>query len=135
MNKLTLAFLLLTLSASLSFGGQVPQVSRKTSADRACGAELKECKESLSDFKEARQFMQLKATMLADLSRVDTSRPTQPTAAPVISAHANPPATVNAAFHRVIVIPNEMLFVPAWRAIQPVSLKFIVVQASYSLAP
>lgn len=135
MNKLTLAFLLLTLSASLSFGGQLPQGSRKTSTEKACSAELKECKESLSDFKDAQQFMQLKANMLADLDRMETSRATRTTGAPVISAHANPPVTGNAAFHRVIVIPNEMLFVPAWRAIQPVSLNFTALPAHYSLAP
>ena len=113
MNKVTSACLLLTLFASASFAGPLPQGSRKTSGENACNAGLKECKESLSDFKDAQRFMLLKATLLADLSRAEISRPTKPKITPASNAHAKRPETVNAGAYSFIVIPSGMSFVPA----------------------
>ena len=73
MKKLTLACLLLSLCASSSVAGPPPQSNRQTSGESKCSAGFKECQESLNDFKEAGEFMQLKATVLADLDRLEKS--------------------------------------------------------------
>ena len=78
MKRLTLACLLLSFCASSSVAGPAPQSNRQTSGESKCSAGFKECQESLNDFKEAEQFMQLKATVLADLDRLEKSRPTKP---------------------------------------------------------
>ena len=70
MKRLTLACFLLSFCATSSVAGPAPQSNRQTSGESKCSAGFKECQESLRDFREAEQFMQLKATVLADLEPV-----------------------------------------------------------------
>lgn len=74
MKTLALAYLLLTFCATCSVAGPVPQSKRHTAR---CNTGFKECKEGLNDFKEAEQFMQSKATVLAGLNRPAQSKPTK----------------------------------------------------------
>ena len=90
MKKLTLVCLVLSLCASSLVAGPPPQRNTQTSGESKCSAGFRECQESLSDFKEAREFMQLKVTVLADLDRLEKSRPMKPRVATVRQGDANP---------------------------------------------
>jgi hypothetical protein len=122
MKRLTLACLLLSFCAVSSVAGPAPQSNRQTSGESKCSAGFKECKESLNNFKEAEQFMQLKATVLADLNRLEKSRPTKPKIATVRAADVNLQKTGNGSVHSATVGPNRKSSVQAKSAVLPVSL-------------
>ena len=123
MKRLTLACLLLSFCATSSVAGPAPQSNRQTSGESKCSAGFKECQESLNDFKEAEQFMQLKATVLADLNRLEKSRPTKPKIATVRDADVNRQKTGNGAVYSATVGPNRKSSVQVTSAVQPVSLE------------
>ena len=123
MKRLTLACILLSFCATPSVAGQAPQSNRQTSGESKCSHGFKECKESLNDFKEAEQFMQLKATVLADLNRLEKSRLTKPKIATVRDADVNRRKSGNGAFYSATVGPNRISSVQATSAVQPVSLE------------
>ena len=123
MKTLALAFMLLSFCAASSVAGAAPQSIGWTSGESRCSREFKECKEGLNDFKEAEQFMRLKATVFADVSRLEKSRPTKPKIAIVRNADVNRLNTGNAAVYRATVGPNRISSVQATSAVQPVSLE------------
>jgi hypothetical protein len=123
MKRLTLACILLSFCATPSVAGQAPQSNRQTSGESKCSHGFKECKESLNDFKEAEKFMQLKATVLADLNRLEKSRPTKPKIAAVRNADVNRQKTGNGAVYSASVEPIRESSVQATSAVQPVSLE------------
>jgi hypothetical protein len=123
MKRLTLACLLTGLCASSIVAGPPPQSNRETSGESKCSAGFKECQESLNDFKGAGEFMQLKATVFADLDRLEWSTPTKPKITPVRDAEANHQKTGNGAAYSATVGPNTKSFVHASNAVQPVSLE------------
>ena len=123
MKRLTLACILLSFCATPSVAGQAPQSNRQTSGESKCSHGFKECKESLNDFKEAEKFMQLKATVLADLNRLEKSRPTKPKIAAVRNADVNRQKTGNGAVYSATVGPNRISSVQATSAVQPVLLE------------
>jgi hypothetical protein len=135
MKRLTLACLLLSFCATSSVAGPAPQSNRQTSAESKCSTGFKECKESLNDFKEAEQFMQLKATVLADLNRLEKSRPTKPKIATVRDADVNRQKTGNGAVYSATVGPNRKSAVQATSAVQPVSLESAAGTPSYKRLP
>ena len=126
MKRLTLACILLSFCATPSVAGQAPQSNRQTSGESKCSHGFKECKESLNDFKEAEQFMQLKATVLADLNRLEKSRPTKPKIVSVRDADVNRRETGNGALYSVTVGPNGKSSVRATSVVRPVSLESAV---------
>ena len=67
--------------------------------------------------------MELKATILADLDRLEKLTPTKPRTTPVRDADANHQNIGNGAAHSVTVGPNTKSFVHATSAVQPVSLE------------
>jgi hypothetical protein len=123
MKEFTLACLLLSLCVSSSAAGAAPQSNRQTSGEDKCSAGFRECQESLNDFKEAEHFMQLKATVLADLNRLEKSRPTKPKIATVRDANVNRQKTGIGAHYSATVGRNGKPSVQATSAIQPVSLE------------
>ena len=123
MKRLTLPCLLLSLCVSSSAAGPAPQSNRQNSGEDKCSAGIKECQESLSDFKESEHFTQLKATVLADLSRLEKSKPTQPRIAPLRGADVNRQKTSKGAVYNATVGRNGKPSVQATNAIQPVSLE------------
>jgi len=125
MKRLTLACILLSFCATPSVAGPAPQSNRQTSGESKCSHGFKECKESLNDFKEAEQFMQLKATVLADLNRLEKSRLTKPKIATVRDADVNRRKSGNGAFYSATVGPNRISSVQATSAVQPVSLESV----------
>ncbi len=86
----------------------LPKATGQTSGESKCSHGFKECKESLNDFKEAEQFMRLKATVLADVNRLEKSRPTKPKIATVRNADVNRQKTGNAAVYSATVGPNRI---------------------------
>jgi hypothetical protein len=122
MKRLTLACLLLSFCAVSSVAGPAPQSNRQTSGESKCSTGFKECKESLNNFKEAEQFMQLKATVLADLNRMEKSRPKKPKIATVRAADVNLQKTGNDAVFSATTGPNRKSSVHAESAVPPVSL-------------
>jgi hypothetical protein len=135
MKRLTLACLLLSFCATSSVAGPAPQSNGKTSGESKCSAGFKECKESLNDFKEAEQFMQLKATVYADLNRLERSRPTKPKIATARDAEVNRRKTGNGAVYSATVGANRKSSVQATSAVQPVSLESAAAAASYKRKP
>jgi hypothetical protein len=122
-KRLTLACILLSFCATCSVAGPAPQSNRQTSGESRCSAGFKECRESLTDFKEAEQFMQLKATVLADLNWSEKSGPTKPKIATVRDANVSRQKTGNGAVYSATVGPNRISSVQATSAVQPVSLE------------
>jgi hypothetical protein len=122
MKRSTLACLLLSFCAASSVAGPAPQSDRQTSGESKCGAGFKECQESLKDFKEAEQFMQLKATVLADLDRLEKSRATKPKIAPIRNADVNRYKPGNGAIYSATVGPSTKSSVKDTSAVQPVSV-------------
>jgi hypothetical protein len=120
MKNLTLACLLLSFCAASSVAAPAPQSNRPTAGESKCNTGFKECKKSLNDFKEAEQFAQLKANVLADLNRLEKSRPTQPKT--VRDTDVNRQRTGNGSVYSAIVGPNRKPSVQATSAVQPVSL-------------
>jgi hypothetical protein len=123
MKRLTLACILLSFCATSSVAGPAPQSDRQTSGESKCSHGFKECRESLNDFKEAEEFMQLKATVLADLNRLEKSRPTKAKIVTVRDADVNRRKTGNGAVYSVTVGPNGKSSAQATSAVQPVSLR------------
>ncbi len=58
--------------------GPAVQDGRQTLEESKCVAGFKACRENLPEFKEADQFMQLKAAVFADLNRLEKPRRTNP---------------------------------------------------------
>jgi len=135
MKRSTLACLLLSLCAASSVAGPAPQSARQTSGGSKCGAGFKECQESLKDFKEAEQFMQLKATILADLNRSEKSRPMKPTIVTVRDADVNRQKTENGVVHNATVGLNRKSPTQATNAVQPVSLESATGTPGYKRMP
>jgi len=135
MKRLTLACFLLSLCATPFVAAPAPQSNSRTWAESKCSAGFKECQESLNDFKDAREFMQLKATLLADLDRLERSRPTRPKIATVHDADLNRKKTGNGVAYSATVGPNTKSFVHATSAVQPVSLESPAGTPSYKRMP
>ena len=123
MKTLTLACLLLGFCAASSVAAPAPQSNRQTAGESKCNTGFKECKKSLNDFKEAEQFAQLKANVVADLNRLEKSRPTQPKIGTVRDTDVNRQKTGNGSAYSAIVGPNRKPSVQATRAVQPVSVE------------
>jgi hypothetical protein len=123
MKTLTLVCLLLSLCASSLVAGAPPQSKRQSSGESKCSAGFKECQESLNEFKEAREFMQLKATVLADLEQLEKSRPSKPRITTDRAGDANHMKTENDAAYSATLGPNTKSFVHATSALPPASLE------------
>jgi hypothetical protein len=123
MKRLTLAFMFLSFCVTPSVAGPAPQSNRQTSGESKCSHGFKECRESLNDFKEAEQFMQLKATIFADLNRLEKSRSKKPKIVSVRDADVNRERTGNGAVYSATVGLNRISSVQATSAVQPVSLE------------
>jgi hypothetical protein len=135
MKRFTLVCLLLSLCASSSVAGPPPQSNGQNSLVSKCSAASKECQESLTYFKEAEQFMQLKATVLADLDRLGKSRPTKPRITPVRDPDANHQKTGNGAAYSATVGRNTRSFLRANSAVQPESLESAAGTPGYKPTP
>jgi hypothetical protein len=125
MRVLTLVCLLLNLCASHAVAHPSPQDDHGSSRGSKCAAGMKECKESLDDFKDAEKFMQLKATVFADLSSGGKSTPKKPQITAGTDAHLGRGAAGISVGYKTIARPNGNSPVPATSAIQPASLKFV----------
>ena len=123
MKRLTLTFMFLSFFATWSVAGPVPQSNGQTLGEIKCSHGFKECKESLNDFKEAERFMRLKATVLADVNRLEKSIPAKPKIAPVRNADVSRQRTGNAAVYHATVGPNRIASVQATSVVQPVWLE------------
>ena len=135
MKRLTLACLLLSFCVSSSVAVSAPQNTRQTSGESKCTGEFKECKESLNDFKEAGQFMQLKATVLADLNRQEMSKPTKPKIATLRDADVNRQKTGKGAAYSATLGANRISSGQAKSAVHPVSLESPAADPSYKHIP
>ena len=135
MKKLILVCLLLRLCATSSVAAPAPQSNRPTSGESKCSAGFKACQESLNDFKDAREFMQLKATLLADLDRLERSRPTKLRITPVRDVDANHQKTGNGIVYIATGGPNRKPSVQATSAVHPVSLESAAGAPSYKRMP
>jgi hypothetical protein len=135
MKKLSLACLILSFSAAFSAAGPAPQSNPQTLGKSKCSSGFKECQESLNDFKEAERFMQLKASVHADLSGLEKSRATRSKIAPVRDAGVHRMKTGNAVVYSAIMGTNGSSAVPATSMVQPVSLKSIVAAPRYKQMP
>ena len=123
MRVLTLVCLLLRLCAPLAVAKPSPQDDYGSSRGSKCAARMKECKESLNDFKDAEKFMQLKATVFADLSSGGKSAPRKPQIPPATDANLSRGANGNSVAYKAMGRSNGASAVPTTSAIQPVSLK------------
>jgi hypothetical protein len=123
MKTLALAGLLLSFCLTSSRAGPPPQSNRQALGESKCSTGFKECSESLNDFKEAQQFMQLKAAVLADLQRLDESKSAKLKIAPVRAADAHHQKAQNGAVYAATVRPNGKLLTQATSAVEPVSLE------------
>jgi hypothetical protein len=106
MKKLTRVCLLLSLCASPFVAAPPPQSSRQS-----------------YEFQAAREFMQLKAIVFADLNRLEQSKSAKPQIAPIRAADANHQKTRNGVVYSAIVVPNKKLSVQVTSAVQPVSME------------
>jgi len=79
--------------------------------------------------------MQLKATVLADLNRLEESRPAKTKIATVYNADVNRQKTGNGAVNRASVEPIRKSSVQATSAVQPVLLESAVGTPSYKRMP
>jgi hypothetical protein len=124
MKRLALECMFLSFCATSSVAGPAPQSNGQTSGESKCSHGFQECKESLNDFKEAEQFMRLKATVFADVNRLEKTRPTKLKIATVRNADVNLQKTGNAAVYSATVGPNRIASVQATSAaVQPVLLE------------
>jgi hypothetical protein len=135
MKKLTLLCLFLSLCATSSVAAPAPQSNRQTPGESKCSAGFKACQESLNDFKDAREFMRLKATVLADLDRLEKSKATKPKIAHVRDAHVNRQKTGNGIVYSATGGPYRKPSVQATSAVQPVSLESGAGTPSYKRMP
>jgi hypothetical protein len=135
MNRLAPACLLLSLCSSISVANPVPQGNRETSGASKCSAALKECKESLNEFKDAAQFMELKAAVFADLSRLEEPAAKKPKATPERDAKVIRRKVGTAPVYSAIEGPNGKASAPTTSTIQPVSLKSEAETVHYKLNP
>jgi hypothetical protein len=122
MKRLALAFILLSFCATWSVAGPAPQSNGQTTGEINCSHGFKECKESLNDFKEAERFMRLKATVLADVNRLEKWIPANPKIATVRNADVMRQKTGHAAVYHAMVGPNRMASGQASSVVRPVSL-------------
>jgi hypothetical protein len=120
MKEFTLGCLLLSLFALSLAAGPPPQSNRQTSGESRCSAGFKACQESLNDFKEAKEFMQLKASVLADLDRTEKSKPTKSRIAIVRNASVYHQKSGNEAVSSATVGPNRTSSAQAATPVQPV---------------
>ena len=135
MKRLALAWLLLSFCATSSAAGPAPQSNRPTSGESKCSTGFKECQESLNEFKNAEQFMQLKATVLADLDRLEKLRAIKPKIATVRDAMVNRQETGNDPVSSATVGSNRKSPVQATSVAQPVSLKSTAGTPGYKRMP
>jgi len=135
MKRLALAWFLLSFCATSSVAGPAPQSNGLTAGDSKCSTGFKECQESLNDFKQAEQFMQLKATVLADLDQVEKSRATKPSAVTPRDATVNHQKTGNAVGYSAAVGPNRKSPGQATSTVRPVSLESAAGTASLKRVP
>lgn len=135
MKRLTLGCLLLGFLALSSLAIPAPQSERQASGGSRCDAGFKECQEGLKDFKEAEQFMQLKATLLADLERMAESNSTNPKIAPLRDAPVNHLKARDVAVHNATVGPNRKMSEQVSSAVQPVSVESTAGTPSYKRVP
>jgi hypothetical protein len=127
MKKSLLVCFIMTLCTSFPAAGQAPQSNGPALVESKCNSGFKECQESLSDFKEAQRFMQMKDALRADLSGMEKSRATRAKIAPVRVAVVNRPETGGTVVYGANVGTSVSSAVPATSAVQPVSLKSMVV--------
>ena len=80
--------------------GPAGQTARHALGKTTCTATFEECRENLSEFKAAQQFMQLKAAVYADLNRLEKSRHAKPRCATVRGADSNCQSSGNMAVNR-----------------------------------
>ena len=125
MRVLTLVCLLLSLCVSFATAQLSPQGDHENSVGSKCAAGMKECKESLNDYKDAERFMQLKATVFADLSSGGKSAPRKPQISPATDANLNRGANRNSVGYKAIGRSNGASAVPTTSAIRPASLNSI----------
>ena len=125
MRVLTLVCLLLSLGVSFPVAQPSPQGDHESSGGSKCAAGMKECKESLNDYKDAERFMQLKATVFADLSSGGKSAPRKPQISPATDANLNRGANRNSVGYKAIGRSNGASAVPTTSAIRPASLNSI----------
>lgn len=118
MKRLILACFLLCLGATSSVAVPAPQGNLQTLRESKCSGRFKECKESLKDFKDADEFMQTKATVFADLNRLENSMATKSNSATARNAHVNRQKTRSGVVYGVNVGPNRPLSGQATSAAQ-----------------
>jgi hypothetical protein len=135
MKILTLACLLLSFLAKSLVGGPAPQSDRQTPGPSKCGNGIKECKESLNDFKEAEQFKQLKASVLADLNSLENSSTTKPNVATARTVDVNRQKNGNLSAHSTALAPHGKSSAKATNTVQPVALKSVAATPGYALLP
>lgn len=123
MKKLPLACLLLSFCATSSVAGPAPKSNGQTSGESRCSTGFKECKESLNEFKEGGQFMQSKATVVADLIRLEKARPTKPKIAPVRNAKVIRQKSGNGVFYSATAGSRRKSSVQLASEAQPVALE------------
>jgi hypothetical protein len=135
MKRLTLACLLLSFLATSSVGAPAPQSDRQIPGPSKCGNGIKECKESLNDFKDAEQFKQLKAAVLADLDWLERSSPTKPKFATVRAVDVNRQENGNPSERSSALAPHGKSTAKAMNTVQPVALKSVAATPGYALLP
>jgi hypothetical protein len=123
MKRLALAWLLLSFCATSTVAGPIPQCNGQASGESKCSTGFKECRESLNDFKEAAQFMQMKVTVLADLNRLEKSGPTKPKIPTVRDADVNRQKTGTGAAYGATMRPIRKSPGQATSAAQPIVLE------------
>ena len=107
MKRVILACFLLCLCARFSVAVPSPQSNFPASRESKCSKGFKECKESLKDFKDADEFMQTKATVFADLNRLENSISTKSNSATARDAHVNRQKTGSGVVYGATVGPNR----------------------------
>jgi hypothetical protein len=98
------------------------QTARHALGRSSCIATFEECRENLSEFKEAQQFMQLKAAVIADLNRLEESRHAKPKCDTVRGADSNYQSSGNLPVNRANSRSIGKSPAQAESAVLPVSL-------------
>jgi hypothetical protein len=135
MKRLTITCFLLSLYVTPLVAAPAPQSSRQTSGESKCNVGFKECQESLNDFKDAREFMRLKATLLADLDRLEKSKAIKPKIAPAYDAVVNRPISGNGIIYSTTGGPYTKPSVQAAGAAQPLPMESAAGTPSYKRMP
>lgn len=115
--------------------GPAVQTARYVLGKSTYIATFEECRENLSEFKGAEQFMQLKVAVFADLNGSEEWRPAKPKIAAVRNAGVNRQKTGNVAVNRASVAPIRKSPVQVTSAVQPVLLESAAGTPSYKRMP